>query len=1382
MAENNLSTTGEEVDLDNEGPATATQESVREVTSTVQDDPLRDKAKVCLEVGNLEYRKGQTNEAINTYTEGLQVNCKDVQLNAKLYSNRAAAHFHLGNYEECLSDATVSVQLEPNLMKAITKGANACVKLCLYKEARSWLHTGLAINEGNKLLLDLLSKTNAELKAREGTCCGKLGCAYFRLGQFKTAIEYYQGDLEIAKEVGDKAGEGTSLGQFKTAIGYHQRGLEIAKEVGDKAGEGTSYGNLGCAYGSLGQFKTAIGYHQRGLEIAKEVGNKAGEGRSYNNLGCAYDSLGQFKTGIGYHQRGLEIAKEVGDKAGEGTSYGSLGCAYGSLGQFKTAIGYHQCHLEIAKEVGDKAGEGTSYNNLGWAYGSLGQFKTAIGYHQHCLEIAKEVGDKAGEGTSYANFGCAYFRLGQFKTAIGYHQRHLEIAKEVGDKAEEGKSYGNLGCAYGSLGQFRRAIEYHQRGLEIAEEVGDKEVEAHSLCSLGISWEREGNLMRALDLFHSSVKIYDDIRDSLQFNDKWKICYRNQKKDAYTGLWRIYLSLDEDDKALLAAEKGRAQALRDLMNSKYRVGNYSKCSSPCVSLSCVPSSTAFIAISGPFVYIWVIRSNENVQLRKVHVNNYRYQEELEFFIEQMNRNALKEIGASRDALTGANPPTDSLKEEEGAIDMIRVDVKCSPSKALQKLYDIIITPIADLIVGNELTVVPEGPFCLVPYAALEDSKSTYLSDCLRIRVLPSLTTLRLIDDCPDEFHMKSGALLVGDPCFKHILYQEKLLPQLPGAKKEVEMIGRILNTSPLIREMASKDEVLKRLSSVALVHIASHGKIETGEIILAPNTARENPQPQEIDYLVTMKDVLEAGLRARLVVLSCCHTARGEIMAEGVVGVARAFLGAGARSVVGKKQKLTVWLHSFSVVCRLSSGNYEECLSDATVSVQLEPNLMKAITKGANACVKLCLYKEARNWLHTGLAIDEDNKLLLDLLSKTTAELKAREGTGSPCVSLSCVPSSTVFIAINGPFVYFWIILSNENVQLRKVHVNNYRYQDELEFFIGQMNRDALKEIGTRSDALTGANPQTDSLKEEEVANDMIRVDVKSSQSTALQKLYDIIITPIADLIVGNELTFVPEGPFWLVPYAALEDSKSTYLSDSFTIRLLPSLATLRLINDCPDGFHMKSGALLVGDPCFKHILHQGKPLIQLPGAKKEVAMIGRILNTSPLIREMASKDEVLKRLSSVALVHIASHGKIETGEIILAPNTARENPQPQEIDYLVTMKDVLEAGLRARLVVLSCCHTARGEVMAEGVVGIARAFLGAGARSVVVTLWAIEDEATLEFMNFFYYALVKGKSASEALNEAMKCMRESGNFKEVKQWAPFVLIGDDVRLEMEKI
>ena len=739
-------------------------------------------------------------------------------------------------------------------------------------------------------------------KAGEGTSYGNLGSAYYSLGQFKKGIEYHQLALEIAKEVGDKAGEGTSygnlgcvynsLGQFKTAIEFHQRALEIAKEVGDKAGEGRSYGNLGCAYHSLGQFKTAIEYHQRGLAIAKEVGVKAGEGTSYGNLGCAYHSLGQFKTAIEYHQRRLAIAKEVEDKAGEGTSYGNLGCAYDSLGQFKTAIEYHQRRLAIAKEVGDKAGEGKSYGNLGCAYRSLRQFKTAIEYHQRHLEIAKEVGDKAGEGRSYGNLGCAYDSLRQFKTAIEYHQRHLEIAKEVGHKVGEGRSYGNLGCAYYSLGEFKTAIEYHQRHLEIAKEVGDKAGEAFSLSLLGESFESQGKLRRAFDCFHSSVEVFDSIRASLHFNDQWKITYRDQHKSAYIGLWRVNLIQGEVVDALLTAEKGRAQALRDLLTSKYQPRDFSFS-----LLSFVPSSTIFIAISGPYVHFWVVLSDDNIQSRKVHVNNYRYQKELEFFIKQLNKTALKEIGA-RDAVACENPPHYSPKPEKVANDMMQVDARNSRLSALQKLYDIIVTPIADLIKGNELTFVPEGPFCLVPYVALEDSNSTYLSDSFRIRVLPSLTTLRLINDSPAEFHMKSGALLVGDPCFKEIMYQGRRLVQLPGAREEAEMIGRILSISPLTGEMATKGEVLKRLSSVALVHIAAHGKMETGEVILAPNTTRETPQPQEKDYLLTMKDVLETGLRAQLVVLSCCHSARGEVMAEGVVGIARSFLGAGARSVV----------------------------------------------------------------------------------------------------------------------------------------------------------------------------------------------------------------------------------------------------------------------------------------------------------------------------------------------------------------------------------------------------------------------------------------------------------------------------------------------------
>ena len=86
---------------------------------------------------------------------------------------------------------------------------------------------------------------------------------------------------------------------------------------------------------------------------------------------------------------------------------------------------------------------------------------------------------------------------------------------------------------------------------------------------------------------------------------------------------------------------------------------------------------------------------------------------------------------------------------------------------------------------------------------------------------------------------------------------------------------------------------------------------------------------------------------------------------------------------------------------------------------------------------------------------------------------------------------------------------------------------------------------------------------------------------------------------------------------------------------------------------------------------------------------------------------------------------------------------------------------MRAKLVVLSCYHSGKGEVNSEGVVGMARAFLFAGARSVLVSLWAIDDEATMEFMKSFYQHLRAGESASHALQKAVKGLRESENFSD---------------------
>ena len=95
-------------------------------------------------------------------------------------------------------------------------------------------------------------------------------------------------------------------------------------------------------------------------------------------------------------------------------------------------------------------------------------------------------------------------------------------------------------------------------------------------------------------------------------------------------------------------------------------------------------------------------------------------------------------------------------------------------------------------------------------------------------------------------------------------------------------------------------------------------------------------------------------------------------------------------------------------------------------------------------------------------------------------------------------------------------------------------------------------------------------------------------------------------------------------------------------------------------------------------------------------------------------------------------------------------------------MSDVQAANLRASLVVVSCFHSGRGRILkGEGVVGIARAFLTAGARSVLVTLWTIDDEATMLFMKSFYQRLRKGKTTGAAGYQSIKYLRESEEFSE---------------------
>ena len=744
-----------------------------------------------------------------------------------------------------------------------------------------------------------VAKENGD-RLGEGRASENMGFVQLRRGNFEAAIKDFQLCLEIGKEIGDKSYEASALeglglahdnlGQFKAAMDFFELQLQIAQDLGDKILEISSCCNLGNTCLHLGNFKQALDYHTQQLNSVKESGYRRGEGVAYGCLGNVYYKLGFLKNAIENHERQLEIVKEHGDKEEEARVYGNLGNDYRSLGNLQKAKHYYERNLKIAKEIKAKAMEVGVYANLGIVYRHMKDFEKAIENHNRNLEICKKMGDRPGEGRAYGNLGLTYGDLGDLEKALEYHKICFEVAKEVEDKACEGYAHGNTGITYLGLGDCERALQYLECQRKIAIEVGDEIGQVLANYHVGYAFESMNSLCKALHCFESSVRMLNDMRKRLLSNEEWKIGLRDVYKMVYAGLWRVLINQEEITEGLIAAEQGRAQALKDLMESSYglKTANGRRTTQEMSKddiLSCISSVVVFTATYSHLNCHWVLQK-ESVCLRKLSIA---------YNIQWMLEVAREKIGV-RDGAQCEDRSLDRLRnneeESEGCVQR-RPAALPNQDNPFRTLYELTISPIIDLIHGDELIVVPEGPLWLAPYAAFMDPNSRYLSESFRIRFIPSLLSLKLILDCPADYHAKNGALLVGDPWV-----EEVKLKQLPCARREVELIAEILHTTPLTGKEATKDEVLKQLSNVALVHIAAHGRMETGEIALSPNPTRASEKPSDEDFLLTMSDVLNIRLRARLVVLSCCHSGRGEIKAEGVVGIARAFLGAGARSVL----------------------------------------------------------------------------------------------------------------------------------------------------------------------------------------------------------------------------------------------------------------------------------------------------------------------------------------------------------------------------------------------------------------------------------------------------------------------------------------------------
>jgi DNA-binding SARP family transcriptional activator len=292
-----------------------------------------------------------------------------------------------------------------------------------------------------------------------------------------------------------------SLGRAPEAAEHYEAALTIARQMGDRAGEGAALGNLGRAYRDLGKMDGAIACNEEALGIARELGDRRREALWLGSLGTVYLHLGRSKEAIDCYEPALVISREVGDRRRMGYWLGNLGVVYHQLGEMNTAIGYYEQQLEIAREIGDRLSEQNSVGNLGHVYGLLGRTDRAIEHYQTALSIARDSGDKVGESYWLVGLGDIFMRLGRDADAAECCNQAAAVVAETGDLRSYCSALIQLGWAQLDAGRTAesRAAFTGAAGMEIPD------VDFPAPVGLGVACLRLGEGQAAKEAFREGA-------------------------------------------------------------------------------------------------------------------------------------------------------------------------------------------------------------------------------------------------------------------------------------------------------------------------------------------------------------------------------------------------------------------------------------------------------------------------------------------------------------------------------------------------------------------------------------------------------------------------------------------------------------------------------------------------------------------------------------------------------------------------------------------------------------------------------------------------------------------------------------------------------------
>ncbi|MEW6209430.1 MAG: tetratricopeptide repeat protein [Acidobacteriota bacterium] len=1024
----------------------------------------------------------------------------------------------------------------------------------------------------------------------------------------------------------------------------------------------------------------------------------------------------------------LALLRSTGERKSEAAVLRRLGDTLSAAGDQKKAIEFFIQELAIRRELADSDGEANALNNIGLCYRAAQDYKKAIDYFTRALDLFRATGNRRDATVALNNIGISYRSMGERDRALEYHTEALSISRQIGDRSREAVALNNLAATYDSMEDRPRAIEFYNQALIIYRDLKDQRREAVSLAQIGEMHRHLGDNQKALDYYDLALPVFR------QLNDRRSIAAVTNNKALVYRVWgEMQKALDLYNESLaldreLGDRRAAAQILNNMGLAYYYIGDVAKA----------------------------------VELYEQALPVFR-----EFKDERREAYALNNIGL---AFEGMNQPERALTFFNQAIEIrLRIQDRTGLAATL----------------GN----VGEAHRRLGQTEKALDYYSQAVAMCREIGD-PRLEALTLISIGKTHHSLKEYQ--------KAIDYFNTALPLTRATGDRSAEADAIYGLARAEAELGKISEAREHIETSLSMIESLRAQVLSQELRARYFASVQNYHRFYIELLMRLHEQ-NAGEGFDAHAIEASERARAKSLIE-LLTEARADIRRGVDSALLEKER----------------------------ALQRE-----LVAKGERQILLLT----ARRKTTEAAAVEKEIESLKIELQKVEAQIRAASPryaslTQPQPVTITDIQKrvldrDTVLLEywLGDERSFLWAVTTDSvnsfvlpaRAEIEKTARRFHELLSAIPVKSKEKKRDSDKEKKTDKKASDGINPEL------------------AQTADALSRM---LIAPAASLLANKRLLIVADGALNYVPFAALPDPETRRSDDSRRVAAstwlpvdmvplivnheivnAPSATTIALQRQETAGRKPVSKLIaVIADPVFNvrdervapgqeksdkekessgerglvvtkaniaatasdlGMLREETTFARLKSTRKEAEEIlayaeGPVLHA---VDFNASRETALgSELGQYRYIHIATHGffntrKPELSGIVLSRFDERGGARN---GFLLT-PEIYNLNLPVEMVVLSACQTGLGEeVKGEGIVGLTRGFMYAGAARVVVSLWSVADRPTADLMVRFYKGVLKkGIPPAAALRAAQIRMWKKGKWDLPYYWAGFVIQGE---------